>query len=300
MKNKSKGKITLDSEKVKKREQRIKILKITILLILLFLIILYFILRVVYELGDFTVSLDPQLEEKSGLVMYEHLADKQHKRILKAEKLEYMDNICVKWLPDNLSEGEGSHNGDNYLAYSFYLENQGVDPINYWYTIISDDVIKNVDRAIRIMVIRNDEQIIYAKANETTGEAEIFGDEITTPFYSNTNLILCLEQELVYGEEINLSYENLAFISAGNEVAGRRGSLNTPIFFLRPRSVQTGIPLAWGVNTDGRCDTNGLEEIVAVAAGDDFTIYLKKDGTVVNKGTDDYNSVTNWSDIVSR
>ncbi len=200
MKNKSKGKITLDSEKVKKREQRIKILKITILLILLFLIILYFILRVVYELGDFTVSLDPQLEEKSGLVMYEHLADKQHKRILKAEKLEYMDNICVKWLPDNLSEGEGSHNGDNYLAYSFYLENQGVDPINYWYTIISDDVIKNVDRAIRIMVIRNDEQIIYAKANETTGEAEIFGDEITTPFYSNTNLILQQRQNMQPGE----------------------------------------------------------------------------------------------------
>ena len=121
----------------------------------------------------------------------------------------------------------------------------------------------------------------------------------TVSIQSNTNLILCLEQELVYGEKINLSYENLAFISAGNEVAGRRGSLNTPIFFLRPRSVQTGIPLAWGVNTDGRCDTNGLEEIVAVAAGDDFTIYLKKNGTVVNKGTDDYNSVTNWSDIVS-
>ena len=200
MKNKSKGKITLDSEKVKKREQRIKILKITILLILLFLIILYFILRVVYKLRDFTVSLDPQLEEKSGLVMYEHLADKQHKRILKAEKLEYMDNICVKWLPDNLFEGEGSHNGDNYLAYSFYLENQGVDPINYWYTIISDDVIKNVDRAIRIMVIRNDEQIIYAKANETTGEAEIFGDEITTPFYSNTNLILQQRQNMQPGE----------------------------------------------------------------------------------------------------
>ena len=132
--------------------------------------------------------------------MYEHLADKQHKRILKAEKLEYMDNICVKWLPDNLSEGEGSHNGDNYLAYSFYLENQGVDPINYWYTIISDDVIKNVDRAIRIMVIRNDEQIIYAKANETTGEAEIFGDEITTPFYSNTNLILQQRQNMQPGE----------------------------------------------------------------------------------------------------
>lgn len=198
----NKEKIVLNSEKIKKREQRIKILKITILLILLFLIILYFILRVVYELGDFTVSLDPQLQEKSGLVMYEHLNDKQNKEILKAEKVEYMDNICVKWLPDNLSEGEGSHNGDNYLAYSFYLENQGPDPINYWYRIVSDDVIKNVDKAIRIMVIRNDEQKIYAKANETTGEPEGNGDpaEDTIAFKNNLDLVLEQRTELQPGD----------------------------------------------------------------------------------------------------
>lgn len=200
MKKKNKEQITLNSEKIKKREQRIKILKITILLILLFLIILYFILRVVFELGDFTVSLDPQLQEKSGLVMYEKLSEKQNKKILKAEKLEYMDNICVKWLPENLTEAEGSHNGENYLAYTFYLENQGVDPINYWYKVVSDDVIKNVDKAIRIMIIRNDEKIIYAKANETTGEAEIVGDEITTPPPPPKPLILKQRENMQPGE----------------------------------------------------------------------------------------------------
>ena len=200
MKKKNKEQITLNSEKIKKREQRIKILKITILLILLFLIILYFILRVVFELGDFTVSLDPQLQEKSGLVMYEKISEKQNKKILKAEKLEYMDNICVKWLPENLTDAEGSHNGENYLAYTFYLENQGVDPINYWYKVVSDDVIKNVDKAIRIMIIRNDEKIIYAKANETTGEAEIVGDEITTKFYNDKELILKQRENMQPGE----------------------------------------------------------------------------------------------------
>ena len=164
------------------------------------MIILYFILRVVFELGDFTVSLDPQLQEKSGLVMYEKLSEKQNKKILKAEKLEYMDNICVKWLPENLTEAEGSHNGENYLAYTFYLENQGVDPINYWYKVVSDDVIKNVDKAIRIMIIRNDEKIIYAKANETTGEAEIVGDEITTKFYNDKELILKQRENMQPGE----------------------------------------------------------------------------------------------------
>ena len=195
----NKEKITLNSEKIRKREQKIKIL-ITILLILLFLIILYFILRVVYELGDFTVSLDPQLEEKSGLVMYEHLLDKQNKQILKAERVEYMDNICVSWLPSNLSEGEGSHNGTNYLAYSFYLENQGSETINYWYRIVSDDVVKNVDRAIRIMVIRNDEQTIYAKPNEITGENEGGTAEPTEKFNNSKDLVLKQRQGMKSGD----------------------------------------------------------------------------------------------------
>lgn len=46
--------------------------------------------------------MDPQLEMKSGIVMYENLAEKNAKRILKAQKLEVMDNISVDWLPKNL------------------------------------------------------------------------------------------------------------------------------------------------------------------------------------------------------
>lgn len=59
-------------------------------------------LKIIYETGAFTISLDPQLEMKSGIVMYENLAEKNAKRILKAQKLEVMDNISVDWLPKNL------------------------------------------------------------------------------------------------------------------------------------------------------------------------------------------------------
>jgi len=179
--------IKLNSEKLKERERKIRVIKIGILIILMFLIIIYFILRVVYETGDFTISLDPNFAQKSGLVMYERKDDEVDKLILKATKVEFMDNISVKWLPKNLNElGEGSHNGDNYLAYSFYLQNKGSDVINYWYQILIDDVIKNVDKAIRVMVYRNDEKIIYAKANETTGEAE----EGTEVFYSDREIMV--------------------------------------------------------------------------------------------------------------
>lgn len=73
--------------------------------------------------------------------------------MLQAEKLEFIDNISVNWLPNNLNtEAEGSHNGENYIAYTFYVENNGSETINYWYSLVIDDVIRDVDKAIRIMI----------------------------------------------------------------------------------------------------------------------------------------------------
>lgn len=185
--NTPKEEIKLNSEKIRERERTIKTVKIGLLIMLLFLIIIYFLLRVIYETGHFTVSLDPEFAQESGLVMYENLVEKQQKKILKATKVEFMDNISIKWLPENINDmGDGSHNGDNYLAYTFYLENQGSETINYWYEILVDDVIKNVDKAIRVMVYRNGERTVYAKANEKTGEPEAG----TEKFRSDLELVL--------------------------------------------------------------------------------------------------------------
>lgn len=168
-----KGQVELGSEKLKRREKNIRIIKLALLLIALFLIIIYFLLRLVYEGGAFTVALDENLAKRKGLVMYERLEDKDERKILKADQLEFVDNISINWLPDNLdSQGEGTHNGENYIAYTFYIENKGADIINYWYKIVVDDVIKDVDRAIRVMLYRNGEKDVYAKANELSGQAE--------------------------------------------------------------------------------------------------------------------------------
>lgn len=174
-----KEKLKLNSEKIRERERNIKAIKITLLIMLLFLIIIYFLLKVINETGYFTITLDTDLAYESGLVMYEKLEEKKQKQILKAAKVDFMDNISAKWLPNDLHEQNGgSHNGNNYLAYTFYVENQGSETINYWYEILVDDVIKNVDKAIRIIIYRNDEKTIYARANEKTGEAEEEGTKI--------------------------------------------------------------------------------------------------------------------------
>ena len=98
-----------------------------------------------------------------------------------------MDNISIDWIPSNINnESDGSHNGDNYIAYTFYVANQGNESIDYWYSIIIDDVIKNVDEAVRVMIFLNDEKTVYAKKNSYTGMEE----KDTKSFYADDEAVL--------------------------------------------------------------------------------------------------------------
>ena len=163
-------------QKAQDIKRRKKIEKVSLLLLILLLVILtfaYFVLNVVYNEGNFTISMDKNTYLRSNLVMYESMNDRSSVIKLSAEKIAFMDNISIKWLPDNINKAEGgNHNGENYIAYTFYLENKGEENINYWYSIVVDDVIKNVDDAVRIMIFRDDEKTVYAKVNSVTKEPE--------------------------------------------------------------------------------------------------------------------------------
>lgn len=183
--------VVVTAGKIKKWHKRGRIAKLTIFLLLLLLIILYLVLKVLFNDGSFIVSLKGNDSLESGLTIYESLNDPTPKRKLKAKSIEFMDNISIKWLPENINnEKDGSHNGKNYIAYTFYVENQGKKDIGYWYKIVIDDVIKNVDKAARIMIYFNDEKIVYAKENENNGMPE----KDTTKFRNDEDGTIILQQ----------------------------------------------------------------------------------------------------------
>ena len=193
---KDKNKIKLKSEEVKKRERGIKVLKLALLLCLLFLVTIYFILRLMYTNGAFTVSLDQNFAKKTGIILFENLETMESKRVLEAEKPEFMDNISINWLPSNINDrAEGSHNGENFIAYTFYIHNQGSSTIHYWYAILIDDVIRNVDEAIRVMIYQNGERTVYAKQSPGGG-----AENGTTPFHSEEFVMLEQRREFREGE----------------------------------------------------------------------------------------------------
>jgi hypothetical protein len=185
------------SKKIYRRDFKIRLIRLALLILLIFLILLYFILTVIYDSGRFTIILDRNLSWDKGIVMYDNISEKRVAKQLYASRIDEMDNISITWLPDNLdTEADGSHNGDNYIAYTFYVENEGTDTINYWYSTIIDDVILNVDEAIRVKLFLNGDETVYAKKNGYTEEPE----DGTQAFYSDTTVMSECRQDFNPGD----------------------------------------------------------------------------------------------------
>ena len=165
-------------------EKRVKkILFLVLLLIFLILMILYYTIGIIYSRGNFSITLDKNLYFDDGLIIYDDPTYKVYRNELFAESPASFDNVSYKWLPNDLDkQGGGSHNGDNYLAYTFYIENTGTDVSDYWNEVTITDVIKNVDDAVRVRIYKNGEYVTYAKLGNR-GEPEkntvAFKDEQT-------------------------------------------------------------------------------------------------------------------------
>lgn len=168
-----------------KKKLRLKVLKIGILAALLFLINAYIILGYLYKKGDFTISLDSQNEEKPNLIIYESPLDKTQKNYLRCDDVRFISDISVNWLPQDINnEADGSHNGNEYIAYTFYTENIGEKKVNYWTSVEIDWQEKEVDEALRFLLYKNGEKVLYAK-RASNGQPE----PGTVPFKSE-NLIM--------------------------------------------------------------------------------------------------------------
>ena len=179
--------VEVKAETVYKKMLLKKIIWIIFLLLIIFISVIYLFLYIVYQGGRFTVNLDKNMSNRKNIYLSENGKLSGKSRELAADTIDYMDNISIKWLPENLdTEATGAHNGENYIAYTFYVVNNGTETIHYWYEIDIDDTVRNVDEAIRIMIYLNGKQTVYAKKSKVTNKAE----PGTKMFETNTIAVL--------------------------------------------------------------------------------------------------------------
>lgn len=183
--NKEKLYVKVTAKKLHRRKMLTRVLILIIIAILLFLSTLYAIIYIVNETGNFTISLDPNLRSRQKIEISPYSNFSEKSLILKANSLEYMDNISESWIPEDIDNEEGDHSKDNYIAYTFFVRNYGEETSAYETRIIVLSVIKNVDEAVRVAVYKNGEKEVYAKKSKTTGDPE----PNTIPFVSNQQVM---------------------------------------------------------------------------------------------------------------
>ena len=139
--------------------------------------------------GNFTVGINKFEFEEYGLTLSESPDFLEQTSQLAAKANDNMNNISVNDLPYYIDNIDGSHNGVDYLAYTFYLKNAGTKTLTYVFQAMIVNVTNEVDTAIRIRVYRNGEYTDYAHTRSDGTGAE----PGTTEFLNET--IVCRTEE---------------------------------------------------------------------------------------------------------
>lgn len=180
----------------KKRLANMSIAVLTIVAVLVVLITIYG-----QHVGNFVVAIETA--SQLILVLSETPGFEKPTSRLAAKGLTDQTNITYADIPkDELLLGNGSLNDEilrRYFAYSFYVKNVSTTPIDYSAEIVLNHSSQNAESALRIMVISDEGERIYAKAKEFP-ESEVgkpedhAGTDIernygTVPFESLTRLV---------------------------------------------------------------------------------------------------------------
>jgi len=175
-----------------KTAQWLKIAKITVCSLIAMLTAFYGAALLFQEEGVFTVGVLPKKGEDDVAISLSETADfADPVTMLGADGIDQMTNISVNWLPDDLDEIDGSHNGDHYIAYTFYLKNTGNIECNVTESFELESSVKGADEAIRVRLYKNGEITTYAKMG-VNGEPETD----TVPFESDTLVFSGVNEKL--------------------------------------------------------------------------------------------------------
>ena len=146
-------------------------MSVVIIIIIAIIAIGYAISYFYDKFGSFTVKVNKYDMINQGLTLSETPDYDKSIATLNADVLYDMTNISGEDLPANLDNINGAHNGDNYIAYTFYLINSGNDTVAYEGEMTMDNITLGVDEAIRIAVYINGERTVYGKTkSDGTGK----------------------------------------------------------------------------------------------------------------------------------
>lgn len=204
MRNREFGREALFSRganEVRGYRRRMKLMGALLVLLLIMTMLLFVVSALYMRSGSFTVSLNKVDMTKYGLSLSESREMTHMTSHLNAKISESITNIAGEIIPDNVDEIDGVHNGVNYIAYTFYLQNRGEVEVPCEYAVDMSNVTNGLDEAIRLRLYINGTPTTYAKTKRD-GSGPEYGTE---PFYSSTVMAKGRIESLAPGEVVKFT-----------------------------------------------------------------------------------------------
>ncbi len=142
--------------------------------------------------GNFVISVDSIAVNRGIILSTEPNFNAPSPRLM-TDPIEEARDMTYSWL--KLEEVEAAYGNYtdidyDYVAYTFYLMNQGSESIDISYHIRITDVYNDLDTAIRILVIEDGEETIYQKADtpDAFGNLPVYPENVpaSVDFLSET------------------------------------------------------------------------------------------------------------------
>ena len=143
---------------------------VTLVVLVLVLLLISIMTWLLTTIGDLVITVDSGAAKKGISISQDadgtDFGENGGPYKMSANMVNEVTNITYDWLPATLDlEADGSHNGRNYLAYTFYLHNNGKETLNYQSQLQAVKAAKDADEACRVMVYKNGEPEVFAKEN---------------------------------------------------------------------------------------------------------------------------------------
>ena len=183
--------VKVTAKKIRRRKILFRVTSVVTSISIVLLLAFYGIVHLSNSLGAFTVILD-DIDKNKSMSLSEEPTFKNPTTALEGTPMPDMDNTTEAWLPDDVNDIDGAHNGFNFIAYTFYLKNVGLQEFDYSSSIDILAVSQRVDDAIRVKVYKNGDSTVYAKRQRGSNEPE----PNTTPFYSDSQVMNVINEGL--------------------------------------------------------------------------------------------------------
>ncbi len=138
------------------------------------LTVVFLLSYITEEKGSFTINLTADML-KAGFVLYNNAQFRQPETRLFSEKLEQVNNITLSDIPTTVDDIDGPHNGKDYIAYTFYIRNEGDAEADYaWYMNFLAETME-VGQCVWVMLYEDGSQVIYAEPTSAGKAEELYG-----------------------------------------------------------------------------------------------------------------------------